>query len=63
MKRGREGRFTHIRVHLLRILWKEGGEGRGVYTDKDPSIEDPMEREGGFAHIRVHLFRILWREE
>ena len=42
MKREREGRFTHIRVHLLRILWREG---KGFHqTYQDPFIEDPTER-------------------
>ena len=61
MEGGKGGGVTHIRVHLLRILWKEGGK---VQTYQGQSIEDPMERgkEGGFTHIRVHLLGILWRE-
>ena len=55
------GTVTHIRVHLLRILWREG---RGAHTYWGPSIEDHMEiwREGrgGHTYIRVHLLRILW---
>ena len=55
----REGKFTDIRVHELRILWREGG---GVCKYQGPYIGDPMERGGGVAHIRVHLLRIIWRE-
>ena len=41
MERGREGRFTHIGVPLLRILSREGGK---VHTYEVSSIQDPKER-------------------
>ena len=57
MERGKEGGFTHIRVHLLIIQWREGGfanikvhilgilwRERGGCTYQGPSIEDHMER-------------------
>ena len=44
---GERGGVAHIRVHLLRIIWREG---RKVHTYQGPSLEDPMERGKGSSY-------------
>ena len=41
------GGVAHIRVHLLRIIWREG---RKVHTYQGPSLEDLMERGKGSSY-------------